>query len=297
MRLVDGYASLSLKAIRLITPFLEQGYPYHIAYALAGIRRAFGNDQWNALDATEKKTLCDSVESIISTSTTGGYIEKLRSFLQERYGLSERALQKLAHHSSIASAAQLLDRIPTDKNYTSTILSWRNPIVSNVMFALRRLVNELLERFGPFDQTVIELARDLKLSKKQRAAIRQEQKRNEYIRQYIKQLLENSGIEPTAENILRYRLWLECEKQCPYSGRTISFDQLYSGQVQIEHIIPYDRSLDDSYLNKTLCFSDINRKKGNRTPYEFFIQDYGPDLEQGQRTSQQNFHTETQVGH
>jgi len=277
VRLVDGYASLSLKAIRLITPFLEQGYPYHIAYALAGVRRAFGNDQWNALNPTEKKTLCDSVESIISTSTTGGYIEKLRSFLQERYGLSERALQKLAHHSSIASAAQLLERIPTDKNYTSTILSWRNPIVSNVMFALRRLVNELLERFGPFDQTVIELARDLKLSKKQRAAIRQEQKRNEYIRQNIKQLLENSGIEPTAENILRYRLWLECEKQCPYSGRTISFDQLYSGQVQIEHIIPYDRSLDDSYHNKTLCFSDINRKKGNRTPYEFFIQDYGPD--------------------
>ncbi len=275
--LVDGYASLSLKAIRLILPFLEQGYPYHIAYALAGVRRALGDERWNALCPEEQKALCDSIESIISTSITGGYIERIRSFLHERYGLTERELQKLAHHSSTATPAHRLERIPTEEDYTHAIRSLRNPIVSNVLFALRRLVNELLERFGPFDRTVIELARDLKLSKKQRAAVRLEQKRNEIIRRTIKQQLENHGIEPTAENILRYRLWLECERQCPYSGQQISFDQLYNGQVQIEHIIPYDRSLDDSYLNKTLCFTDINRKKGNRTPYEFFTQDYGPD--------------------
>ncbi len=39
----------------------------------------------------------------------------------------------------------------------------------------------------------------------------------------------------------------------------------------MEHILPYPRSLDDSYMNKTLCMADENRTvKHNRSPYEAY---------------------------
>jgi len=276
VQLTDGYASLSLKAIRAILPFLEQGYPYHLAVALAGTRRALG-PRWDQLDEEQRTALCDTIEGLVGSGVRGGYLDKLKEMLRTKFKLSDKELSKLYHHSQFRAANQLLNRIPTDAVYTSQLLALRNPAVTNVLFATRRLVNELLSRFGHFDRIVIELARDLKRTKSQRAQIRKEQQRREIINRTISAILEKEGIRPTAENILKYRLWLECNKTCPYSNRSISFHQLYNGEVQVEHIFPYDRSLDDSYLNKTLCFADINRKKGNRTPYEFFTNDFGMD--------------------
>ena len=44
-----------------------------------------------------------------------------------------------------------------------------------------------------------------------------------------------------------------------------------SPQFDIEHIIPFSRSLDNSFLNKTLCEVRENRDvKQNRTPYEVY---------------------------
>lgn len=62
-----------------------------------------------------------------------------------------------------------------------------------------------------------------------------------------------------------------CNRQCPYTGKMISRDDLFGDtpQFDVEHIIPFSRCLDDSFLNKTLCYHEFNRsEKGNRTPYE-----------------------------
>lgn len=51
---------------------------------------------------------------------------------------------------------------------------------------------------------------------------------------------------------------------------------LFSADVDIEHILPYSQSLDDSYMNKTLCFAEENRKvKHNRSPYDAYHADAG----------------------
>ncbi|MDX2188930.1 MAG: HNH endonuclease domain-containing protein [Bacteroidota bacterium] len=68
----------------------------------------------------------------------------------------------------------------------------------------------------------------------------------------------------------RYELWMECNRISPYSGKTISLTKLFSSEIEIEHIIPFSRSLDDSFSNKTLCESDINKDKDKRTPFEYF---------------------------
>ena len=87
------------------------------------------------------------------------------------------------------------------------------------------------------------------------------------------QLIYNLGISrPTREDVIKYKLWEECERECPYTGRSISQQALFGPhpEFQIEHIIPYSRCLDDSYMNKTLCHVDENRRKGDLTPYEFY---------------------------
>ena len=93
----------------------------------------------------------------------------------------------------------------------------------------------------------------------------------------IKEELDIFSQKHTHENILKYKLWEECNKTCPYTGREINIQQLFSGEVQIEHIQPWSKSLNDSFMNKTLCFADENRAKGDKTPYEFYFNEQSPE--------------------
>lgn len=68
---------------------------------------------------------------------------------------------------------------------------------------------------------------------------------------------------------LKHKLWLECGRICPYTGNIINLTNCFSSEVEIEHIIPLSRSLDDSYNNKTLTYRQINAEKGNMTPLEY----------------------------
>jgi CRISPR-associated endonuclease Csn1 len=72
------------------------------------------------------------------------------------------------------------------------------------------------------------------------------------------------------------QLWVElnaknvADRQCPYTGEQISIQRLLSNEVEIEHILPYSMTLDDSLNNKTVAMRRANRDKGNRTPYDAF---------------------------
>lgn len=49
----------------------------------------------------------------------------------------------------------------------------------------------------------------------------------------------------------------ECKRTCPYSGKEISLELLYTPHVKIVFIHPWSRSLNDSRMNKTLCITEI----------------------------------------
>jgi|GEM_PF-1072230 len=68
---------------------------------------------------------------------------------------------------------------------------------------------------------------------------------------------------------VKHALWLECNRICPYTGKVINLSKLFSSDIEIEHIIPYSRSLDDSFTNKTVTFSEVNKEKGDMTAYEY----------------------------
>lgn len=71
----------------------------------------------------------------------------------------------------------------------------------------------------------------------------------------------------------KYQLWLECGRISPYSGEIINLSSLFSSEIEIEHIIPYSKCMNDSFGNKTLCERKVNEMKLNRTPFEFFQSD------------------------
>jgi CRISPR/Cas system Type II protein with McrA/HNH and RuvC-like nuclease domain len=75
--------------------------------------------------------------------------------------------------------------------------------------------------------------------------------------------------------LLKYRLYLECNRILPYTGQPISLTRLLkdNSDIEIEHIIPYSRCMDDSFLNKTLSDKAFNTLKGKQTPMEFFSSD------------------------
>ncbi|WP_396143506.1 type II CRISPR RNA-guided endonuclease Cas9 [Flavobacterium sp.] len=268
----DGYSSLSRKAISNILPYLKLGFTYDVAVVLGGIKNVFGSD-WEKLSDDKRNFLIDNVEGIVRSKTKGGFIDVIKDILRNDYGVSDNQMRKLYHHSATIDLTDLSEKLPLGKDADKEIQAIRNPIVITALFELRKLVNELIDVHGRIDEIKVEMARDLKISKSQRNKIRRDQKRLERENDRVKERLNEEGIRITHDNILLYKLWEECKKTCPYTGKPISVTQLFSGEIQIEHIHPWSRSLNDSFSNKTLCYADENRKKGNKTPFEFYGND------------------------
>ncbi|MGH8192770.1 MAG: type II CRISPR RNA-guided endonuclease Cas9 [Rhodanobacteraceae bacterium] len=155
----------------------------------------------------------------------------------------------------------------------------RNPMVARALTEMRKVVNAIVRRYGKPEMIRIELARELKKNREQRAEIyknnRQLQKDRERGAQAI---MEEMGRDthPKRNDLQKYLLWEECDGICPYTGWSIALNQIFgpTPQFDIEHIIPYSRCLDDSFMNKTLCHIDTNRhEKKNQTPFEAWGRD------------------------
>ncbi|MDT8283066.1 MAG: type II CRISPR RNA-guided endonuclease Cas9, partial [Gammaproteobacteria bacterium] len=76
------------------------------------------------------------------------------------------------------------------------------------------------------------------------------------------------GQYPSYDDKIKYRLWQEQNHVCAYSCKAIPLNAVFTADVEIDHILPYKKSLDDSYMNKVLCYTAENRSKGDRTPKE-----------------------------
>lgn len=83
--------------------------------------------------------------------------------------------------------------------------------------------------------------------------------------------------QPSAKELLKYKLWLEQKYRSPYTGKPISLSKLFTSAYQIEHIIPQSRYFDDSFNNKVICESEVNALKSNMLGYEF-IKNHGGEI-------------------
>lgn len=149
-----------------------------------------------------------------------------------------------------------------------------NPLVCQALFELRCVVNAIIRKYGKPNAIHIELAREIKGSLEKRRRTRLEQFAQEQRRAAAAQAIRelNLGVHPNRANINRYLLWQEQGEVCIYTGRTIPPEKLFGGEIDIDHILPYPRSLDDSMANRVVCYRYANQQKGDQTPYEWLAE-------------------------
>jgi CRISPR-associated endonuclease Csn1 len=150
-----------------------------------------------------------------------------------------------------------------------------NPTVHIGLGQLRRVVNELIDRYGPPTEIAIEFTRALKLSEQQKAEKQREQRRNQDKNKARADDLAKFGHPANPRNLLKMRLWEELaadplDRKCVYTGEQINIERLLSEEVDIDHILPVAMTLDDSAANKIICMRYANRHKRKMTPSEAF---------------------------
>jgi len=155
-------------------------------------------------------------------------------------------------------------------------LELTNPVVKRALAQTRKVLNALIRVYGQFDKVNIELTREIKKSHKDRNDIKKKQEEYQNVKKgIVKNFIENFDREPKGNELLKYRLWQEQGERCIYSGKEIDIKRLISevNYAQIDHILPFSRSLEDGMINKVICLTKENQDKKNRTPYEYYSQE------------------------
>jgi CRISPR-associated endonuclease Csn1 len=156
-----------------------------------------------------------------------------------------------------------------------------NPTVHIGLGQLRRVINALIAEHGAPAEIAVEMTRDFKLSPRKLAELEQEQAENQRKNEKRADQIRRLGQAVNARNLLKLRLWEELnlrdplDRRCPYTGEVISVERLLSEDTDIDHLIPFSDSWDDSAANKVVCMRHANRDKGNRTPFEAFEKSSG----------------------
>ena len=174
------------------------------------------------------------------------------------------------NHSNSITKEENEERVLVDRLQPLNNGALRQPVVEKIINQTINLVNDIKERYGDIDEVRVELARELKQSKEDRAnttsAITKLEKENQKYADEIKEL----GITPTRRRIQKMKMLKETDCKCIYCGKTVSPTRFIEGHgYEIEHIIPRSRLFDDSFANKTCACKECNSEKGNKTGYDF----------------------------
>lgn len=166
-------------------------------------------------------------------------------------------------------------QVPDERQYGKIA----NPTVHLGLNQIRKVVNAIIERYGTPEQIVVEVGRELKNGEYVKTQIKAEQDKNAKANQELNDELEAFGVKANAENRTRLRLYRELAGKedhktaiikCVYSGKVISYAKLFSNDYQVDHVLPFSRTLNNSFANKVLVHNSANRYKGNKTPFEAF---------------------------
>ena len=147
-----------------------------------------------------------------------------------------------------------------------------NPTVHIGLNQLRRVLNALIRRHGKPEQIAIELARELKLNEEQKRDRNAEIARNTRAAERRSAKLVELGVPDTGYNRVLLKLWEELDlgapenRVCIYCGQPIGIGTLFSSEIDIDHILPWSKTLDDSQANRLVCHVACNRQKGNHAP-------------------------------
>lgn len=149
-----------------------------------------------------------------------------------------------------------------------------NPVVKRSISQTVKVLNAIIREYGSPQAVHIELAREMSKNFQERREIEKQMKKNQENNEAVRKQIKEYGItNPSGLDIIKFRLWKDQNETCMYSGNHIPIGRLFQhGEYDVDHIIPYSISFNDSYSNKVLVEAKYNREKGNRLPYEYFGQ-------------------------
>ncbi len=290
VKLANHFHELRRKMPEDIEYWISKGWNLWCSEVGQASIKLFGIEQWDDLGETGKEALClESRDMLSGLVDDAGFVELLTVEERIKDRLLEWAdaqgkrtevgarLEKLYHPSKeeLYEPIRDADGKPTLLG-NPEISSIRNPVFNRAMHRLKTVVNELIRTKKIDGKTVVhlEVAREMNDANR-RAALRIWQKGNEDSRvKAVKQIeahYKDQGHESekaSPSQILKYQLWLEQEKNCPYCDTKIGISEVLTEQTEIEHTIPRSRCCDNSKENKTVAHKACNQRKNNRIPFE-----------------------------
>jgi len=259
------------------------------------LREAIGEPAWRALLATPEKL--DAIASLLSFAAekdigariaaidlpegvAASVLEGVRQGLFEGFAgaghISAKACRAiipglrrgLVYSEACAEAGYDHARRPRTE-----LADIANPVARKAIGEALKQVRAIVAEHGLPDRIHVELARDVGKSAEERREIERGIEKRNRERDRLRQVfVETVGQEPRgAEDMLRFELWTEQAGRCLYTDQCIPPDAIVSAdnRVQVDHILPWSRFGDDSFVNKTLCFASANQEKRRRTPFEW----------------------------
>lgn len=212
------------------------------------IRKKFGGTA-----SVCEKYMVEAIEAFKRGETYGNFQARM---LKER----EDALPDIEKQKYLA---------PFDKKVDEELV--KNTVVFKSVNETRKILNELIRRYGSPEYINIEVADDLGRGFKERAKIIKRINDNKKDKDKIANKLIELGLRKEGEvkpfDIERYRLWDEQEGKDLYTGEVIPVEKILSGIYDVDHIVPFSLILDDTLQNKALVNLGVNRQqKGQQVP-------------------------------
>jgi len=254
--LEQDYGSVSIKALIKgkagdgILKFLKEGYDY----AESAKRAGYNHSEETIIkepDGLIKRMKGDAIDSLRNpvVQQTLGEAVRLVNAITLKYGKIDRVRIEMSR--SLKKPKKEREKITLNNRVKSDLRNEYIEFLKNKGFT--RITGSLLTKF--------ELWLELDFYKDDFSKLSKKIPIEEFYK-FARNVKKNDKE--------KFRLWLECGRISPYSGKPISLSKLFSPEIEIEHIVPYSRSLDDSFMNKTLCEREINQNKLNMTPREYF---------------------------
>lgn len=246
---------------------------WHTLYSISDKEELFNalRNKFSITDAEVLENLykLDFVKAGYSNKSAK-FMRRIIPFMKEGMMYSEACAKAGANHSGSITKEENESRELKDHLDSLGKNELRQPVVEKILNQMINVVNELIKEYGEIDEIRIELARQLRQSKDQRADTFSRINKREKENQKIAEKIQEFNIQPSRNRIQKYRLWEETGHICIYCGQTVQATEFLEGNgAEIEHIIPRSIFFDDSHSNKVCACRKCNRDKGNSTGYDF----------------------------
>lgn len=259
-----------------ISPDFEKEPLYQLWHTIYSIQEK--NELANALQKKFGITDEDTVNKLYALdfvkpgfgNKSAKFIRRILPYMQDGMMYSEACEYIGVLHSNSLTKAQNEAREQLDKLPQIQKNELRQPIVEKILNQMINVVNALIDKYGKFDEIRIELARELKQSREERAATDKNNNQRKRENEEIAKKIEEFGVRSSRNRIQKYRMWEESEHKCFYCNQPVNASEFMQGMdIEVEHIIPKSLLFDNSFSNKVCSCRKCNAEKNNMTAYDF----------------------------